>query len=255
MTEEPGAFLDRLAAGARRASSAAVVDLEVERTLAERLTGKPGRTVALRLDGPDRRCTLTHGRGGWQGEIARVVGGIVIARETVPLGPWLDAFAAEVAASAARATGDAAAARRAFAVLGLEQGPSAYTVDRDDVGRGLDGLLAEARGKLPADAAESVARIVALLQAALPRASGDAGTLVERTATVYLPDTLRAFAALPADWVRTGALRDGSTAADALRGQLASLEEAATRMRDAAVADDADALLLNGLFLEERFEA
>ena len=255
MSEEPGAFLDRLAAGARRASSAAVVDLEVERSLGERLTGKPGRTVAIRLDGPDRRCTLTHARGGWQGEIARVVGGIVIARETVALGPWLDAFAAEVAASAARATGDAAAARRAFAVLGLEQGPSAFTVDRDDVPRGLDALVSEARSRVPADAVETVTRIVALLQAALPRATGDAAALVARTATVYLPDTLRAFAALPADWARNGALRDGSTAADALRGQLTALEDAATRMRDAAVADDADALLLNGLFLEQRFEA
>ena len=89
----------------------------------------------------------------------------------------------------------------------------------------------------------------------LPRATGDSAALLTRTATVYLPDTLRAFAALPADWARTGMLRDGSTAADALRGQLTALEEAATRMRDAAVEDDADALLLNGLFLEERFEA
>lgn len=253
--EEPSAFLTRLAAGARRASSAAVVDLEVERTLGERLSGKPGRAVALSLDGPDRRCTLRHDRTGWRGEVARVVGGIVIARETLPLGPWLDAFAAEVAASAARSSGDAAAARRAFAVLGLEQGPSAFTVDRNDVARGLDGLVAEARSKLPEDAVASVERISALLQNALPRATGDSEALVRRTATVYLPDTLRAFTALPADWARSGELRDGSRPADALRAQLASLEEAATRIRDAAVADDADALLMNGLFLQQRFDA
>jgi hypothetical protein len=253
--EEPGAFLDRLAEGAKRASPDAVIELDVERSLGERLTGKPGRTIALRLEGPDRRCTLTSARGGWRGEIARVVGGIVIARETVPLAPWLDAFAAEVAASAALASGDAAAARRAFAVLGLEQGPAAFSVDRDDVPQGLRALVEEARGVLPADDAATVARIVDLLGAALPRATGDAGALVARTATVYLPDTLRAFTALPADWARTGALRDGRTAADALRTQLAALEEAATRMRDAAIEDDADALLLNGLFLEDRFEA
>ena len=38
-------------------------------------------------------------------------------------------------------------------------------------------------------------------------------------------------------------------------GVFAALEQAATRMRDAAVTDDADALLLNGLFLEQRFDA
>ncbi|MBW4041954.1 MAG: hypothetical protein HIU86_07470 [Acidobacteria bacterium] len=255
MSEEPDAFLERLAAGARRASPDAVVEVERERTLRDRLSGQQGRAVAVALDGADRRCTLRHERGGWQGEIARVVGGIVIARERVPLGAWLDSFASEVAASAARSTGDAAAARRAYAVLGLEQGPGAFTVDRDDVAGGLDALRDEARSRLPDDAAAMVGRIVGLLQDALPRASGDAAALVSRTATVYLPDTLRAYIALPEGWARSGALRDGSSAADALRAQLASIEDAATRMRDAAVADDADALLLNGLFLEERFDA
>ncbi|MGT2426413.1 hypothetical protein [Amnibacterium kyonggiense] len=255
MTEAPDEFLDRLAAGAERASAAVVVDLERERTLAERLSGRPGRTVALTLTGDDRRCTLRHDRAGWRGEVARVVGGIVIAREALPLGPWLDVFAAEVAASAARAAGDAAAARRAFAVLGLEDGASAFAVDRDAVEAGLAALVSAARATLPEDAAAAVARIVALLQEALPGATGEAEALVRRTATVYLPDTLRAYAALPADWARTGALRDGSSPADALRAQLASIEEAAARMRDAAVEDDADALLLNGAFLEQRFGA
>jgi hypothetical protein len=135
--ESPAEFLAHLAEGARRASPAAVVDLEIERTFRERLSGQPGRPVALRLEGADRRCSLRHDRGGWHGEVARVVGGIVIARETLPLGRWLDVFAAEIAASAARAAGDAAAARRAFAVLGLEQGPLAFGVDRDDVPAGL----------------------------------------------------------------------------------------------------------------------
>jgi hypothetical protein len=255
VTEEPEAFLERLAVGARRASPDAVVDVERERTLRERLSGQQGRAVAITVTGEDRRCTLRHERGGWHGEIARVVGGIVIARERVPLGPWLDAFAAEVAASAARSSGDAASARRAYAVLGLEQAPSAFTVDRDDAVRGLDGVLEEARRRLPESAAATVARIVGLLQTALPRTTGDAGALVARTATVYLPDTLRAYVALPEDWARSGTLRDGSTAADALQAQLAALEDAATRMRDAAVADDADALLLNGMFLEQRFDA
>ena len=58
---------------------------------------------------------------------------------------------------------------------------------------------------------------------------------------------------MPTDWARPHTLLDGSTPYDALLTQLRQLEAAATRMRDAAVGNDADALLLNGLFLEQRF--
>lgn len=252
MSDDPSDFLERLAGDARRVAPSAAIETEVERSLGDRLAGRPGRTVALRLAGDEHRWTLAHERGRWRPEVARVVGGIVIAREQPALAAWLDGFAAEVAVQAARAAGDAAAARRVIAALRGES--TLFAVDREDVPDGLTRVVDQARRRLPPDAAAAVERIAGLLGEALPRAEGDSAALVERTATVYLPDTLRAHAALPAGWTGSGVLRDGATADDALRDQLASIEQAATRMRDAAVADDADALLLNGLFLRERFD-
>lgn len=249
MTDDPSAFLTRLAADARRAAPDAAVEVEEERSLADRLRGRPGTPTALRLEGDEHRWTLTHQGGRWRPEVARVSGGVVIAREHPALGDWLEGFAGELAAQAARAAGDAAAARRAIGVLRGD----AFAVDREDVEGGLDGLVAQARRRLPVEQAATVERIVDLLRQALPRATGDGAALVRRTATVYLPDTLRAYAALPPGWAGSGALRDGATADEALRDQLAAIEQATTRMRDAAVADDADALLMNGLFLEQRF--
>ncbi|WP_433862429.1 hypothetical protein [Streptomyces sp. L7] len=100
-------------------------------------------------------------------------------------------------------------------------------------------------------------RIGDLLIDALARVAGqgEPEVVVRRTATVYLPDTLRAYLSLPADWAADHVFPDGTTAAAALVGQLTELERAAKRMRDAAVEHDASALLVNGRFLSERFGA
>jgi len=76
---------------------------------------------------------------------------------------------------------------------------------------------------------------------------------VIRTATDYLPSTLQAYAALPPQWAESHRLPDGRTALEALEEQLDVLEQAVTRMHDAAVAADARALLANGAFLADRF--
>ena len=76
---------------------------------------------------------------------------------------------------------------------------------------------------------------------------------MRRTAMVYLPDTLRAYLSLPADWAVEHVFPDGTTPAQALVAQLEALERAAKRMRDAAVEHDASALLINGRFLADRF--
>ena len=255
MTEEADAFLERLATGARRASPDAPVEVERERTLRERLSGQQGRAVAITIDGTDRRL---HAAG-------------TIAADGRARSPGWSAGSSSPVSASRSVPGSTRSPRRwrhrprdrpatrprpgvrtpcSGSSRPPPRSPSTGTTWR----AGWTACGTEARKRLPEDAVATVERIVGLLQTALPRASGDAAALVTRTATVYLPDTLRAYVALPADWARSGALRDGSSAEDALRAQLASLEDAATRMRDAAVADDADALLLNGLFLEQRFE-
>lgn len=257
--DDPQALVEALAANAARALGPATADavlvVERERSLGDRLAGRPGTVSALRLEGVDARMTLRLERHRLTGEAAQVSGGVVIARRTLPLGAWLQAFAGEVAAVASEAAGDAAVAARALAALGVAPASDAVRVDPTDVAGGLVPLRAALVGRVPEAARAIVDRIATALQEALPRVvgTGEAEVVVTRTATDYLPETLRAYLALPADWADRHRLSDGRTPAEALVQQLTAIEEAATRMRDAAVERDASALLVNGRFLDDRF--
>ncbi|MFZ7087151.1 hypothetical protein [Curtobacterium sp. RRHDQ10] len=259
-TADPRTLLDALATAAGRALPASVVDrvvtVERRRSLADRLAGRPGAVRSLRLTGVEETLTLAEDDGRLTTEAARVSGGVTIARRQPALGHWLTLFAGEVAAVAAETAGDAAEVAASLGRLGVRTADP-FRVPDADVAGGLATLVATAQARLPPDAAATVQRIGAMLTDALPRVagSGEAEVVVRRTATSYLPDTLRAFTALPADWAATHRLANGSTPAEALRDQLGALEAAATRMRDAAVGRDATEVLVNGRFLDDRFRA
>lgn len=257
---DPQSLLDGLADGVARALPAGVddvLDIERDRSFADRVAGRPGRVSSLRLTGPDLALTLRADGGGRRlvGEALRAVRGVVISRRTLPLGEWLTTLAGQVAALAAEAAGDAAAAGQALTALGVQPAGSDLAVNPADIESGLRALPALVEGRVPDEAAAAVRRVADLLLEALPRVAGsfDAEDLLRRTATTYLPDTLRAYLALPADWARSHVLPDGRTAADALLTQLAVLESAARDMRDDAAASQASALLVNGGFLQARF--
>jgi hypothetical protein len=257
--DDPKALLQGLADGASKALpagvAASVLELERARSLRDRLSGAPGQITQLALVGPKDRLTLRLDGSRLVGESAYVSGGVVISRKQLSLGDWLTAFAGEIAAIAADAAGDAASAARALQVLGIEPAGSDVAVPEADVDSGLRLLSARLNGRVPAAAAEIVSRIAGLLRDTLPRVEGggDTEVVVRRTATVYLPDTIRAYVALPADWASTHRFADGSTPADILVAQLETLEQAVVKMRDAAIEQDATALLVNGRFLSDRF--
>jgi hypothetical protein len=254
---DPWELLERLAEGVHRAlpADAAAVEVERDRSLADRLSGRPGRVSMVRVTRADTAMTLRWDGRRLIGESARVVGGVVIARSAVPVGAWLTMLTGQVAALAADLAGDASAASAALAALGIQPAGSDLAVSEHDLEGGLRALTGRAAGRLPAAGAEAVQRIVGLLLDTLPRVSGrgEQEVLVRRTATNYLPETLRAYVALPADWAASHRLSNGLTASDTLMAQLTDLESAAQRMRDAAVGDDAQALLVNGRFLSDRF--
>jgi hypothetical protein len=160
-----------------------------------------------------------------------------------------------VAVLAGDAAGDAAAASRALQTLGLQPAGSEIRVRESLVDGDLRTLPARLGHRMPTEAVAAVARIAELLLDTLPRVAGqgEAEVLVRRTATAYLPDTLRAYLALPPDWAAGHVFPDGTTPAQALLVQLGALEDATRRMRDAALEQNASALLLNGRFLAERF--
>jgi hypothetical protein len=238
------------------AVSAGVLTVDRGRSLADRLAGRPGVITALRLATSSETLTLSYERGPrWIAEAARVSGGIIISRRALTLGEWLTVFAGRVAAIAADSAGDAAASARALQALGIQPAAADVRVGEAAVESDLRALPALLAGRVPVEAAESVGRIGDLLSDTLPRVigSGEPEVIVRRTATSYLPDTLRAYLSLPADWATGHVFPDGTTPAQALVAQLSVLESAAAKMRDSAVEQDASALLVNGRFLSDRF--
>lgn len=258
---DPQAFLKGLVDSVRNAVpdavSADVFSVGTDRSLRDRLAGRPGTINELRLATPFGETLVLHYSPGprWRAEAERVSGGVTISRRTLSLGEWLTEFAGRIAALAADAAGDAAASSQALQALGIQQAGSDIRVDEANIPGDLQALPARLKGRVPDEAIACVSRIGELLSDTLPRVtgSGEAEIIVRRTATIYLPDTLRAYLSLPADWVAGHVFPDGTTPQQAFVVQLSTIEAAAARMRDSAVEQDASALLANGRFLSGRF--
>ena len=71
--------------------------------------------------------------------------------------------------------------------------------------------------------------------------------------TDYLPSTLQAYLNLPRAYATVHRFSDGRTAAQVLIDQLTLLDKKLGDVADAVNKNDADALLANGRFLEDRF--
>jgi hypothetical protein len=258
---DPQSFLSGLVDSVTRALppgvAAGVLTVERSRTMGDRLAGRPGAITRISLDGGNgQTMTLRYEPGPrWTPETARVSGGVIIWRHALQLGEWLTEFAGRVAALAADAAGDAAAGSRALQRLGIQPAGTDIRVSDADPETDLRLLAARLGARVPADAAAAVERIAELLSDTLPRVTGggESEVLVRRAATAYLPDTLRAYLSLPEDWAAGHVFPDGTTPAQALVAQLATLESAVRKMHDAAVESDASALLVNGRFLTDRF--
>jgi hypothetical protein len=122
----------------------------------------------------------------------------------------------------------------------------------------LDRVVEAARPHLYPTMIGRLTSIRRSIQEVLPRleaggAFDDNLFIVRETILRYLPETLANYVALPPAFRATHVLKDGKTARDLLRDQLAVLDE---QMRDVVTnvaRGDADALLANGQFLEAKF--
>jgi len=90
-----------------------MVEVETSRTMGDRLAGRPGTPVALRLTFPERRLELRATKGWPEAEVQQVVRGVVLSRRSVPVEEWVRVLAAELTGLAERN----AAARAALAAL------------------------------------------------------------------------------------------------------------------------------------------
>jgi hypothetical protein len=258
--EDPQAFLLGLVERVQNALPPVLVErvlvVERRRRLSDRVSGRPGAITRISLLGRQETLTLGYEPGPkWAGEASLVYRGATVVSRTVGLGEWLTAFSERVGALEKEAAGDAATSSLALQALGLEPPGSELHVREATIDADLRTLPARLGTRLPAEAIGRVGRIGDLLIDALYRVAGqgEPEVMVRRTATVYLPDTLRAYLMLPPDWAARHVLPDGTTPTQTLLAQLSELEAAATRMRDAAAEHDASALLVNGRFLSQRF--
>lgn len=255
---DPAALLPTLAQALEPLVDPAALTVERQRSLGDRMAGRPGRVSALSIEGPELTLSLKAGDGDGRrisAEAARVVRGVIISRRTVPLAEWLDLLAGQLRELARASAVDDAAVSRTLAALGVQDATSDLMVTAADVIGGLRLLPTRLAGRVPADVIGTVERICARLLETLPRISGvsEQSHLVTATATDYLPRTLRSYVSLPSEWAQTHRLSDGRTALDVLREQLSVLELSVDRMFEAVAAADADALLANGYFLRDRF--
>ncbi|RFA21175.1 hypothetical protein [Subtercola boreus] len=277
LADDPQAFLSGLVTAARAALPGSLVDsaLTVERvrTLPDRLLGREGSITLIRLSTRSHRLELGRdpspngssapGRSPtrtprYVTRASRVVRGIVVSRRTLGLAEWLTEFAQRIAelSQDVGADNQPITPGEALRALGISVSGSSIHVGEDTALDDLRALPFKVRGRLPTEASAALERIVTLLSDTLPKATAgsEAQALALRTATVYLPETLQAYLALPAVWAHSHVYADGSTPDGALLAQLEVLEQAATGMHEAAVRGDADVLLVNGRFLTYRFK-
>jgi hypothetical protein len=117
-----------------------------------------------------------------------------------------------------------------------------------------------ASGRLPAPVMAKLLEIQREIADLIPMAAHfPAGSqdlfVIQRTATDYLPTTLRAYLALPPQYAATKVVVEGKTALQVLTDQLELLDSKMGEITEAAHRQDSDRLLANGRFLEERFGA
>ena len=80
-----------------------LVEVERDRTVGDRLAGRPGRPVAVTVLAGDRALTLRGGdRGRPEATITHTVRGVVLSRKPVPIPDWIEALAVELARLAER---------------------------------------------------------------------------------------------------------------------------------------------------------
>jgi hypothetical protein len=130
--------------------------------------------------------------------------------------------------------------------------------DPNDVRRALASELKAINGRVPADILAKAQSIQQIILGILPRSGNlppDSPELfiVERTATDYLPTALETYMNLPKAYATLHPVQNGKTARQVLMDQLTLLESKMNEVADDVHRNDADRLLANGRFLEERF--
>ena len=130
--------------------------------------------------------------------------------------------------------------------------------DPNDVRAALDAQVRAVTGQVPAEVMAKILSIRQTISGILP-ASGSLPPaspvwfVIERTATDYLPRSLENYLSLPRLYATRQPVRNGKTPKDLLLEQLTLLDDKMKEIAQDMHQHDADRLLANGRFLEDRF--
>ncbi len=88
------------------------VSVDSDRSVSDRMKGRPGTVTKISVRLGDQVMTLGTSRGALVAEICREVRGVVLSRQSVPIGQWADALARALVAHAEENAATAEALRR-----------------------------------------------------------------------------------------------------------------------------------------------
>jgi phage shock protein PspC (stress-responsive transcriptional regulator) len=136
---------------------------------------------------------------------------------------------------------------------------SAGEAPSEDLSRTLDGLVSRIRGKVSDDIFSKVMSIRAAIMLVLPQIEEMGAGMtqeaynVRQTALEYLPDALEKYLSLPAGFAESHVLSNGKTSKETLLEQLEILEGTMKDLIGDTYQEDAEALLIHGRFLKDKF--
>lgn len=130
--------------------------------------------------------------------------------------------------------------------------------DPQEVRSAVDRAYEMTHGRLPADVQSKVAEIRSEILALLPHLDqfplgSEDLFVIRRTATDYLPTTIKTYLSLPAAYATSRTVREGKTPLDLLKDQLELIDSEMDEITEAVHQRDSERLLTHGRFLEERF--
>jgi hypothetical protein len=135
---------------------------------------------------------------------------------------------------------------------------------REAMSRALSGMRGlvqyNPENRLPASLQANALELCKSLEALLAQWERSKGALslqegfhARHIAISYLPDALKAYLSIPAQYASTRVLQDGKTAQDIFRDTLAELEGKVKQLADDLASQDAHAFLVHSRFLHDKF--
>jgi hypothetical protein len=124
----------------------------------------------------------------------------------------------------------------------------------------IDVLLSDTKGKLPREAVERLEQIRSTVNGLAPKLFGggmamNSAISLTNAVTRDLPETVRNYLRLPTAFATLHTLDGGKTCKQLLIEQLDFLSAQLSKIAENVYKDDADALVVNGKFLEEKFHS